>query len=195
VAGDTPRAFLSPDGSTRRENVHTSHAAPTATPAERTTPPHQPVNRSRAPSLDQESADTVRCYWVLTIALPPGQLTEGARCRPRTVLHPDRTYTSETNVSVKDVWGRWSLSSRSGEVGQLPRTTDPHLAPLDRPANPGTLIELVLAFAVVGAVLAWHVRAILTSDVPRLARRASALPSRAVQRRRFGVLRPRPPHP
>jgi hypothetical protein len=43
-----------------------------------------------------------------------------------------------------------------------------YLAPLDRPLDPGTLIEFVLALAVVGAVVAWQVRTILTSDVPRL---------------------------
>lgn len=43
-----------------------------------------------------------------------------------------------------------------------------YLAPLDHPLDPGTLIEFVLALAVVGAVVAWQVRAILTSDVPRL---------------------------
>jgi len=43
-----------------------------------------------------------------------------------------------------------------------------YLAPLDRPLDPGTLIAFVLALAVVGAVIAWHVRNILTSDVPRL---------------------------
>jgi voltage-gated potassium channel len=43
-----------------------------------------------------------------------------------------------------------------------------YLAPLDRPLDPGTLIEFVLALAVVAAVIAWQVRNILTSDVPRL---------------------------
>jgi hypothetical protein len=43
-----------------------------------------------------------------------------------------------------------------------------YLAPLDRPLDPGTLIAFVLALAVVGAVIAWQVRNILTSDVPRL---------------------------
>src|SRR5687768_12864029 len=39
-----------------------------------------------------------------------------------------------------------------------------HLAPLDRPLDTDT----VLALAVVGAVVAWQVRTILASDVPRL---------------------------
>ena len=43
-----------------------------------------------------------------------------------------------------------------------------YLAPLDRPLDTGTLIEFLLALAVVGAVIAWEVRSILTSDVPRL---------------------------
>ena len=43
-----------------------------------------------------------------------------------------------------------------------------YLAPLDRPLDTGTLIEFVLALAVVGAVVAWQVRTILASDVPRL---------------------------
>jgi hypothetical protein len=43
-----------------------------------------------------------------------------------------------------------------------------YLAPLDRPLDTGTLIEFLLALAVVGAVIAWEVRNILTSDVPRL---------------------------
>ena len=43
-----------------------------------------------------------------------------------------------------------------------------YLAPLDRPLDPGTLIEFLLALAVVAAVIAWQVRNILTSDVPRL---------------------------
>jgi hypothetical protein len=42
------------------------------------------------------------------------------------------------------------------------------LAPLDRPLDTGTLIEFLLALAVVGAVIAWELRNILTSDVPRL---------------------------
>jgi len=43
-----------------------------------------------------------------------------------------------------------------------------YLAPLDRPLDTGTLIEFLLALAVVGAVIAWEVRNILISDVPRL---------------------------
>src|SRR4051794_21463970 len=43
-----------------------------------------------------------------------------------------------------------------------------YLAPLDHPLDPGTLIEFVFALAVVGAVVAWQVRNILSSDVPRL---------------------------
>jgi len=43
-----------------------------------------------------------------------------------------------------------------------------YLAPLDRPLDTGTLITFLLALAVVGAVIAWEVRSILTSDVPRL---------------------------
>jgi hypothetical protein len=43
-----------------------------------------------------------------------------------------------------------------------------YLAPLDRPLDTGTLIEFWLALAVVGAVIAWEVRNILISDVPRL---------------------------
>ena len=43
-----------------------------------------------------------------------------------------------------------------------------YVAPLDRPLDTGTLIEFLLALAVVGAVIAWEVRNILTSDVPRL---------------------------
>ena len=43
-----------------------------------------------------------------------------------------------------------------------------YLAPLDRPLDTGTLITFLLALAVVGAVIAWEVRNILISDVPRL---------------------------
>jgi len=43
-----------------------------------------------------------------------------------------------------------------------------YLAPLDRPLDTGTLITFLLALALVGAVIAWEVRSILTSDVPRL---------------------------
>jgi hypothetical protein len=43
-----------------------------------------------------------------------------------------------------------------------------YLAPLDHPLDSGTLIEFVLALAVVGAVVAWQVRNILTSGFPRL---------------------------
>ena len=43
-----------------------------------------------------------------------------------------------------------------------------YLAPLDRPLDTGTLITFLLALAAVGAVIAWEVRSILTSDVPRL---------------------------
>jgi len=43
-----------------------------------------------------------------------------------------------------------------------------YLAPLDRPLDTGTLIAFLLALALVGAVIAWEVRSILTSDVPRL---------------------------
>jgi hypothetical protein len=42
------------------------------------------------------------------------------------------------------------------------------LAPLNRSLGTGTLIAFVLALAVVGAGVAWQVRAILASDVPRL---------------------------
>ena len=43
-----------------------------------------------------------------------------------------------------------------------------YLAPLDRPLDTGTLITFLLALALVGAVIAWEVRNILISDVPRL---------------------------
>jgi voltage-gated potassium channel len=43
-----------------------------------------------------------------------------------------------------------------------------YLVPLDRPLQPATLIGFGLGLAGFAAVIAWQVRAILTSDVPRL---------------------------
>ena len=43
-----------------------------------------------------------------------------------------------------------------------------YLLPLDRPVDTGTVIEFVLGLAVLVAVVAWQVRAIIASDMPRL---------------------------
>ena len=43
-----------------------------------------------------------------------------------------------------------------------------YLVPLDRPLQPATLIGFGLGLVGFAAVIAWQVRAILTSDVPRL---------------------------
>jgi hypothetical protein len=43
-----------------------------------------------------------------------------------------------------------------------------YLAPLDQPLKPVVWIEFVVGLLVFGAVIAWQVRAILGSDVPRL---------------------------
>jgi hypothetical protein len=43
-----------------------------------------------------------------------------------------------------------------------------YLAPLDHPLDPIIWIEFVVGLLVFGAVIAWQVRAILGSDVPRL---------------------------
>jgi hypothetical protein len=43
-----------------------------------------------------------------------------------------------------------------------------YLVPLDRPLQPATLIGFGLGLAGFAALIAWQVRAILTSDVPRL---------------------------
>lgn len=43
-----------------------------------------------------------------------------------------------------------------------------YLAPLDEPLDTGTVIEFVLGLVVLAAVIAWQVRAIVASDMPRL---------------------------
>jgi voltage-gated potassium channel len=42
------------------------------------------------------------------------------------------------------------------------------LAPLDRPLDAGTLVKFLLGLVLVGAIVAWQARRILTSHVPRL---------------------------
>jgi voltage-gated potassium channel len=43
-----------------------------------------------------------------------------------------------------------------------------YVVPLDRPLSPSTVIWLGLGFAAAAAIVAWQVRAVLVSDVPRL---------------------------
>ena len=43
-----------------------------------------------------------------------------------------------------------------------------YFAPLDRPLDAGTLVKFLLGLVIVGAIVAWQARRILTSDVPRL---------------------------
>jgi voltage-gated potassium channel len=43
-----------------------------------------------------------------------------------------------------------------------------YFAPLNQPLDAGTLVKFLLGLVIVGAIVAWQARRILTSDVPRL---------------------------